>query len=118
MERKKRIEKQMKKIRASNIKNRAIENETRKLKEEALKMVEKMKPIRNPSHSPGALISIEIIDSVEIDQDIQYKYKDWTRLAKVISKESRPNLQILGVSKIPYENVDLFKVKENRLYRA
>ena len=118
MERKKRIEKQMKKIRASNIKNRAIENETRKLKEEALKMVEKIKPIRNPSHSPGSFVHIEIVDHVEVDQEIQYKYKDWTRLAKVIGKESRPNLQILGVSEMAYENVDVFKVKENRLYRA
>jgi len=118
MERKKRIQNQMKKIRASNIKNRAIENETRKLKQEALKMVEKIKPIRNPSHSPGSFVSIEIIDSVEVDQEIQYKYKDWTRLAKIISKESRPNLQILGVSEDLYENVDLFRVKENRLYRA
>ena len=110
MDRKTRVEKQMKKIRAFRIKERAEENKVRKLKAELDKKIYPSKPIRNPSHVPGVFVSM----------DIQYEYKDWTRLAKVIEKSegAHPRLQILDVSKTPYENVAKFKVKENRLYKA
>lgn len=120
MDRKTRVEKQMKKIRAFRIKERAAENKVRKLKAELDKEMYPSKPIRNLPHVPGMLVSMEIVDSVEVDQDIQYEYKDWTRLAKVVEKSegARPRLQILDVSKTPYENVPVSKVKENRLYKA
>lgn len=120
MDRKTRVEKQMKKIRAFRIKERSLDNKIRKLKAELNKEMYPSKPIRNLPHVPGMLISIEIVDSVEVDQDIQYEYKDWTRLAKIVEKSegARPRLQILDVSKTPYENEPVFKVKENRLYKA
>ena len=119
MDRKTRVEKQMKKIRAFRIKENAANRKIYKMKKELEKITTRIKPIRNPSHSPATLVSMEIVDHVELDQDIQYVYKDWTRLARVIEKSgSKPTLQILDVSKTQYENVDLFKVKENRLYRA
>lgn len=120
MDRKTRVEKQMKKIRAFRIKEKAANNKIAKMRRELDKITAKVKPIRNLPHVPGMLVSMEIVDSVEVDQDIQYEYKDWTRLAKVVEKSegAHPRLQILDVSKTPYENVLVFKVKENRLYKA
>lgn len=120
MDRKTRVEKQMKKIRAFRIKEKAANNKIAKMRRELDKITTKVKPIRNPTHAPATFVTMEIVDHVEVDQDIQYVYKDWTRLAKVIEKSqgAKPILQILDVSKTPYENVDLFKIKENRLYKV
>jgi hypothetical protein len=104
MERAKRVEAQMKKIRAKRIQNRKLERESYFLSKEAEKITNPLKPIKNPKHLIGEIIEIELDDDFDEDVVVKYKFKDWTRYARLI--ERRTNSALFSVFEIDPTNTD------------
>lgn len=100
MERKQRIKNQMKKIRQSNIAKKKEENLTRKLKMEAEKLSNPLRPFRNPEHIPFETIEIEVSEDFPNEGSVEYKFGNWLRYAEILEKSQIGKEKLIDVARI------------------
>ena len=86
MKRKQRIKSQMKKIRAARIAGRKENNLMAKLRQEAEKISNPIKPFVKPKHVPFEIIELEVSDNFPLEGVVEYKFRDYTRYAEIVEK--------------------------------
>lgn len=122
MERAKRVDAQMKKVRTKKIQEKKLKNESYHLHKEAEKLTNPLKPIRNSGHLIGEIIEIELDDHFEDDCVVSYKFGNWTRYARLVEhKEKSATFSIFDIDPTNSKNLtDVISCvfKNRRLKRA
>ncbi len=100
MDRKQRIKSQMKKIRSARIAERKENNLMSKLRQEADKISNAIKPFVKPKHIPFETIELEVSDNFPLEGVVEYKFKDCTRYAEIVEKLQIGKEKLIDVAKI------------------
>lgn len=100
MDRKQRVKSQMKKIRAARIAGRKENNLMAKLRQEAEKISNSIKPFVKPKHIPFETIELEVSDNFPSEGVVEYKFKDCTRYAEIVEKLQIGKEKLIDVAKI------------------